>query len=308
MENWYLGIDLGGTNIKMGLVDQKGTLRRKVEFSTNTTLSARQVIEEMVSHAQQLAGDKGPIRGIGIGLPGFLDRERGLIKSLTNLGWKQIPIRDWLEDAFDCPVVIDNDANVAAFGEVWRGAGQGKQNVVCLTLGTGVGGGVILNGQLVHGHNDSAGEIGHIVIDPQGLDCNCGKRGCLETFASATGMRNHVQFAKKAGKSTILSDQATPAEIFQAAKNGDPLAQEIVQMAISALGRALATISVIINPERFVIGGGISQAGDQLFLPLRRAYQEMALEFVQDQVDIVPAKLGTWAGVIGAAGLVALED
>ncbi|MFC4548003.1 ROK family glucokinase [Paenactinomyces guangxiensis] len=315
MEKRYIGVDLGGTSMKMGVVDGTGHIVCEMEQPTLGQEGPDGVIKRMISHARDLANQSGTpwdqIGGIGVGLPGFLDIPNGVVKHLTNLGWNEVPIRDRLQAAWELPVVINNDANVAALGEAWCGAGAGVDDVVCITLGTGVGGGIIAGGRLIQGMNGFAGEIGHIQMDPRGYQCNCGQTGCLETISSATGMVRMAMEGLNEGRVSILKEmvpgqnQLTTRDLFAAAARNDKLAQEVIDRAIDALARALAILSVVLNPARFIIGGGVSKAGDALFEPLRLAYGKVTQKNAAQGVEILPAKLGNQAGIIGAAGLIA---
>lgn len=310
----YIGIDLGGTNLKMGIVDQSGKLITHINVPTEGKGAPEKAMVQIVHTARDLTNTAGvpweEIEGVGIGLPGFLDLERGIIKSLTNLFWENIPIRDRLEQEWKKPVRIDNDANVAALGEVWIGAGKGVDNVVCITLGTGVGGGIIVNGGLVHGANNSAGEIGHIVVNPNGVQCNCGLRGCLETISSASGMIRLAKEAISEGKPTTLtqSSEISPKSIFEAAAAGDSVANRVIEQSVDALAEVLSALSVTINPDRFVIGGGVALAGDALLAPLRTAWKKKTVPHAREGTEIVPALLGNDAGMIGAAALFRQRD
>lgn len=314
MKQYFIGIDLGGTNMKIGLVHQNGRVIKKTEKPTLKEEGPDGVIRRMVRYAQELARDArvswSKIGGVGVGLPGFLDIPGGVVKYLTNLGWRDIPIRDQLESAFEVPVKIDNDANVAALGEVWTGAGAGEQNVVCITLGTGVGGGIIADGKLLHGARGVAGEIGHIPIDPKGTLCNCGRIGCLETISSATGMVRMVHEAIEAGEDSSLASLVqkgalSTKEIFEEAQKGDPLAKNTVERAVDALAQAMAVLSVVVNPSLFIIGGGVSKAGEALLVPLGDHYRKRVQQNAGQGVKIELARLGNQAGFIGAAGLLA---
>lgn len=310
MKKHSIGIDLGGTSMKMGLVDENGHVQYEIEKPTLN--DAEQALKQMVEYCKEIAQHAkigwDQIEGVGIGLPGFLDIPKGLIVRLTNLGWENIPIKAFMEEKLQKRVEIDNDANVAALGEAWCGAGKGVSDLVCVTLGTGVGGGVIVNGKLVYGRNGFAGEIGHLLIDPDGVRCNCGQKGCLETIASATGIVRLTKEALQAGQKSILPADPTTYDVFQAANKQDPVAQRVLDTAISALARGFSLISVVLNPARFVVGGGVAKAKDQLFVPLREAYRKQALKYTAQDVEIVPALLGNQAGFIGAARLVAVRN
>jgi glucokinase len=314
VKQYFVGIDLGGTNMKIGLVHQNGNVIKDIEKPTLKEEGPDGVIRRMVRYTQDLAQEARvpweEIGGVGVGLPGFLDIPGGVVKYLTNLGWRDVPIRDQLESAFGVPVKIDNDANVAALGEVWAGAGAGEQNVVLITLGTGVGGGIIAGGKLLHGARGIAGEIGHIPIDPDGVLCNCGRAGCLETIASATGMVRLVREAVEAGETSSLvlplqNGTLSTKEIFAEAEKGDSLAKTTVERAVDALARAMAILSVVVNPSLFIIGGGVSKAGDALLKPLENHYRKQVQQNAGQGVRIELARLGNQAGFIGAAGLLA---
>ena len=306
MKKYFIGIDLGGSNMKMGLVDENGQVLDQMEQPTpkDSELALNQMVDSCKLISKRSGTPWQQIEGIGIGLPGFLDIPKGFIVRLTNLNWENIPIKAWLEERLQKRVEIDNDANVAALGEAWCGAGKEVDDLVCVTLGTGVGGGVIVNGRVVYGLKGFAGEIGNILIDPDGVRCNCGQKGCLETIASATGITRLAQEAIANGEKTILKDHPTTYDVFQAAEQQDHVAQKVLNTAIQALARGFAVISVILNPARFVVGGGVAKAGDALFVPLREEFQRQALGLTSQDVEIVPALLGNQAGFIGAARLV----
>jgi glucokinase len=246
-----------------------------------------------------------------MGTPGAVDREKGTVVGAYNLGWDIVqPVGATISANLNLPIIIDNDANSAALGEYWKGAGDTAQDVVFITLGTGVGGGVIANGKLVHGINGGAGEVGHITVVPNGYQCTCGKRGCLEQYASATGV---VHIAKDmaqtfTGKSRIKElidgdEDLTSKMVFFLADNGDILANQIVDRVCSYLGLALSHIGNTLNPENIIIGGGVSNAGNTLLQPTTRYFQENAFPSVRDSTKLKLAQLGNDAGVIGAASL-----
>lgn len=310
MKKHYIGIDLGGSSMKMGLVDASGQVL--FEMEQPTPKDAERAMNQMIQSCKTIAKSSDTpweqIEGIGIGLPGFLDIPNGTIVNLTNLNWINIPIRSFMEEKLQKKVEIDNDANVAALGEAWCGAGKDVDDLICVTLGTGVGGGVIINGKLVYGLKGFAGEIGHIQIDPAGVRCNCKQTGCLETISSATGITRLAREAMAKGESSILTDNPTTYDVFEAAKQQDRVAQRVVKTAIQALAKGFAMISVILNPARFVVGGGVAKAKDSLFVPLREEYRKQALGYTAQDVEIIPALLGNQAGFIGAARLVTYRN
>jgi glucokinase len=218
-----------------------------------------------------------------------------------------VPVKQILEEKLNKAVAIDNDANVAALGEAWSGAGAGIPNVVCYTLGTGVGGGIIIKSRIYQGFKGMAGELGHMAVVPdlEAIKCGCGKMGCLETVSSATGIIRMANDAVKRGDVTSLADVAQIAakDVFDAAKAGDEVSLRIIDRAALYLGKSMALLAVVINPQRFILGGGVSRAGDILFQPIRDYFRQFTQEAAQEQVDIVPAQLGNDAGVVGAAGL-----
>ncbi|MFD1397418.1 ROK family glucokinase [Kroppenstedtia eburnea] len=314
MGEYFIGIDLGGTSIKLGITDATGHLLHKDEMPTRPAEGAKAGMERMAAGARQLAESAGiawgDVKGLGLGAPGFLDLAEGKILRLTNIPWENVPIRDGLQDLLGIPVVIDNDANVAALGEAWSGAGAGLTDMVLITLGTGVGGGVIAGGRLIHGAGGMAGEVGHIPVEPGGVPCGCGQQGCLETISSATGLVRLATAAVGAGRATPLKSDVeagtiTTRDIVNAAREGDPVALEVIDTAVDALARVMAILTLVNNPAAFVIGGGVSGAGETLFTPLRRAFGRHALPDVARGVQIIPAQLGNDAGMIGAAGLTA---
>jgi glucokinase len=247
-----------------------------------------------------------------MGAPGPVKFVNGSIYEAVNLGWKDYPLKDLLEVETALPAVIDNDANMAALGEMWKGAGNGAKDLVCVTLGTGVGGGIIHNGQIVHGTSGAAGEVGHItVVTDGGAPCNCGKTGCLETVASATGIvRMALEALNAADEKSLLQQKVeegntvTSKLLFQCAAAGDPLSKAVVDKVGNYLGLALSHVGNVMNPDKIVIGGGVSQAGDILLDPVRSAFGKYAFKRVSKSTKISLATLGNDAGVIGAAWLI----
>ncbi|HEX7056336.1 MAG TPA: ROK family glucokinase [Bacilli bacterium] len=307
----YVGVDLGGTNIKVGICDQDGNLLHKMEGPTEAEGGANKVVENIARYAHQLV-DQSPYRweqvaGIGTGIPGFTDVKNGIVKMAPNLLWKNVPIKSMLEDLLQKKVRIDNDANVAALGEALSGAGKGIDHIVLFTLGTGVGGGIINNGKIVQGFSGVAGELGHLQVVPdlEAIQCGCGQMGCVETVSSATGIVRMAKDAVERGDRTQLNllETITAKDVFDAARAGDEVALRIIQRAAFYLGKTMAIIALSVNPERFIIGGGVSRAGDVLFDPIREYFLKYTPEPAREGVSIVPAQLGNDAGMIGAAGL-----
>ncbi|MDR6780429.1 glucokinase [Paenibacillus peoriae] len=310
-ESIYVGVDLGGTAIKVGICNENGQLLHTYEGPTETDKGVDVVIgniEKYVRHiVEQSPYEWDQLKGVGAGVAGFTNVRDGIIVLAPNIGFRDVPIRALLENRIGKPVKIDNDANVAALGEAWAGAGKGIENCVCYTLGTGVGGGIIINGKIYQGFSGMAGEIGHISVVPdlEAIQCGCGKMGCLETVSSATGIIRMAKDAVERGDRTSLAleDQIAAKEVFDAAKAGDEVALRIVNRAAFYLGKSMAAVAAVLNPELFIIGGGVSKAGDFLFEEMRRVYTKLAPEPLQKGVSIVPAVLGNDAGIVGAAGL-----
>ncbi|KJE27761.1 ROK family protein [Geobacillus kaustophilus] len=310
MERWLAGIDLGGTTIKMAFVTTEGDIVHKWEIPTNTANRGEHIVADIARSLDgtlaQLGGAKERLLAVGIGAPGPVEEETGMLYETVNIGWTNYPLKQRLEEAMGLPVAVDNDANLAALGEMWKGAGGGARHLLFVTLGTGVGGGVIANGAIVRGINGAGGEIGHMTMIPDGgARCNCGKTGCLETIASATGI---VRIAKEKltaddRPSELRNGDVTAKAVFDAAKAGDALALEVVDEATYYLGWALANAANVTNPEKIVIGGGVSKAGDMLVERVAAHFRRFAFPRVAVGAKLVLATLGNDAGVIGAAWL-----
>ncbi|GIP24558.1 ROK family glucokinase [Paenibacillus sp. J22TS3] len=310
-EQIYIGVDLGGTAIKVGICNEEGQLLHTYEGPTEVEKGPDAVVDNIERYVRLIV-EQSPyewdqLAGVGAGVAGFTNVRDGIIIFAPNVGLKDLHIRSILEQRLGKPVRIDNDANVAALGEVWAGAGKGVSNCVCYTLGTGVGGGIIVNGAIYQGFAGLAGELGHISVVPdlEAIQCGCGKMGCLETVSSATGVIRMAKDAVERGDRTSLSqvENIMAKDVFDAAKSGDEAAIRIVNRAAFYLGKSLAAVSAVLNPQRFIIGGGVSKAGDILFNEVRSVYAKLTPEPLQEGVDIVPAILGNDAGMIGAAGL-----
>ena len=310
-EKIYVGVDLGGTNIKVGICDEQGNLLHTYEGPTGVEDGAQAVLDRIAEYVKKVVSDSAyeweQVAGVGAGVAGFIDIASGTVMFAPNLKWKEVPVKKELEARLGLPVALDNDANVAALGEAWSGAGAGIKNMVAFTLGTGVGGGIIIDGRIYQGFRGMAGELGHIKVVPdlEAIQCGCGQLGCVETVSSATGIIRMAKDAVARGESTALSlnDNITAKDVFDAARDGDEVAIRIVKRAAYYLGKAMAAVAVVLNPQRFIIGGGVSRAGDILFNEIRKVYEQNVPSAFSEQVDIVPAKLGNDAGVVGAAGL-----
>lgn len=300
-KKYYVGIDLGGTSIKLGIIDVAGNIIAKEESPTphHKYQETLQLFVEMINRTGIPIKE---IAGIGIGVPGFVDTKQGLVHELVNVGWKNAYLKNDLEEILNIPVFVDNDANLAALGEVWQGAGKGAKNLLLITIGTGIGAGVIVDGQIYHGNSDMAGEIGHLTVKPtNGKQCNCGKLGCLETEASATAILNYVNDEINKGSMTVVNNQPTVKDIFVASSKGDLIATKAIENASYYLGLALSQISHVIAPDMILIGGGVSQAGDQILNPIINNFKQFSLPRITEQTKIEIATLQNDAGIIGAA-------
>jgi len=314
---FIIGVDLGGTKISAGAVSEDGS--RTVGFrsiETQAELGADGVVDRIVSLIEGVILDamnetgagRKDFTGIGIGAPGPLDRENGLVIVAPNLGWKDFPLRDRVSSRLKLPASLDNDANCATVGEWWLGAARGGRNVVGITIGTGIGGGLIVNGELYHGSSDVAGEIGHTTIDVNGRHCKCGNYGCLEAYASgpAIATRAREALVREDTASALRSivdgqlDRITAEIVYTAAKKGDALANELVRDTARYLGAGIATLLNVVNPDVVVVAGGVTQAGEALFGPLRTEVRRRAFKPAVQGVRIVPAELPGTAGVVGA--------
>ena len=313
MARLLLGIDLGGTDCKYGLVDETGRVVKKAKHPTEAHLGPAAVMGRIAGHARDLArGER--IFAAGMGVPGPMSSRLGVVFEAPNLpGWIDVPVRDLLCTELGMPITVHNDANAAAYGEFWAGAGRGTSTMVMFTLGTGVGGGIILGGQLYTGPDDTAGELGHMSIDPNGRPCNCGSRGCVEAYASATAIDRIVREGIAAGAATTVRLPDDPAArlgakvVAEAADSGDAFALKVWEDVAFALGIATANIVNIFNPDMVVFGGAMAGAGGLLFGPIRRVVRERAFDKPAGRARIEPASLGTDAGIVGAAGLALKE-
>lgn len=317
MSKKIIGIDLGGTSIKFAILTQEGEIQEKWSIKTNILDNGSHIVPDMIASIQHRLETHGLTKddflGIGMGSPGVIDREIGTVHGAYNLNWadKQA-VKGPIEEALGLPFYIDNDANVAALGEQWVGAGNNAPDVVLVTLGTGVGGGVVSGGKLVVGGGGAAGEIGHIPIDfDEPFTCTCGKKGCLETVASATGIVNLTRryadrYAGDAKLKALIDDgqEVTAKDVFDLAKEGDDLALIVYRHFCRYLGVACASIAAVMNPTYIVIGGGVSAAGDFLLDGVRSVYEENVFPPIKESTSLKLAELGNDAGVIGAASLV----
>ena len=310
----YVGVDLGGTNIKAALVNDEAEVLAESEIPTEAAKGPDVVIARIAESARAVARDGGgtwdDIRAVGIGSPGFLDSRAGVIIHPPNLpGWRNVPLRQRLADDLGKNVVLENDANAAAWGEYWAGAGKDASSLVMFTLGTGIGGAIILNDEIVRGGQDMAGELGHIIINREGDEqCSCGQRGCLEAHASATATVRRFRQAIENGADSTLAGRVRAGEavdtqdIFNAAQTGDALSRKTIEDTGAYMGIGIYCLLMTVNPEVFVLAGGLSKAGALLLDAVTARLDAMVPEHVKGKTDVRLAQLGGLAGAIGAAG------
>ena len=307
---YCFGVDVGGTTVKLGFFDGEGNLLEKWEIPTRTEDHGKNILPDVAASIldkmKEREVSREEIAGVGIGAPGPIDA-KGTVYVAVNLGWGTFSLKNELQSLLNLPVEAGNDANVAALGEMWKGGGQGYSNVVAVTLGTGVGGGIIVDGKILSGATGAGGEIGHIhVMDDETEACNCGNCGCLEQYTSATGI---VRLAKRRlaedDKPSVLreSGNISAKTVFDAVKDGDELAIEVAERFGKILGKTLAGIAAVVNPEIFVIGGGVSKAGPVLLDYIQKNYTLYAFSGSRGALFAL-ATLGNDAGIYGAAKLV----
>ena len=304
---YVFGVDIGGTTVKIGLFDVEGNVLDKWEIPTRTENEGEEILPDVADSIREKMKqmDKEAIAGIGVGAPGPIDAD-GVVHRAVNLGWKTFNVKETLEALINLPVRAGNDANVAALGEMWMGGGKGYKDLVVVTLGTGVGGGIIVDGRMVSGSTGAAGEIGHIHVDDTETDvCNCGNKGCLEQFASATGITRlaNKKLASTDMDSVLRGGEVSAKTVFDAVKARDPLAMEVAEQFGKYLGDALAAVAGVVNPEAFVIGGGVSKAGEVLIDYIRPHYEKSVFHGCRE-AKFALATLGNDAGIYGAAKLV----
>ncbi len=311
----FIGIDLGGTKISTALVDPSGRIVARDYRETLAAKGQKVVVERMVDAARRVMDEAGVVPsqviGVGVGSPGPIDSRTGVVTAPPNLpGWRDVPLKQLIEEKLGLPTFLENDANAAALGEYRFGAGQGVQNMIYVTVSTGIGGGLILNGQLYGGATGAAGEIGHMTVLPWGPYCGCGNRGCLEALASGTAIAREGRELVRRGVPTLIAELAegnpervTAKLVAEAAHRGDIEAQEILREAMAYLGVGMANLVNLFNPELIVIGGGLTKLGEELFGPVRRAIERRAFPAAARVVHVVPAQLGDDVGVLGAAAV-----
>lgn len=309
MSRYLFGVDIGGTTVKMGLFDVSGNLLDKWEIPTVKENSGAGILPDVAKSIEEKlkekSMDKSDVEGVGIGVPGPVD-DAGIVHKAANLGWGEFSLKEEMEKLTGLKVSGGNDANVAALGEMWKGGAKGYNNVVMVTLGTGVGGGIIVNGRILSGSTGSGGEIGHIHIEDNETDeCGCGNKGCLEQYASATGIVRLAQrrLLKDAEPSVLRGGEVSAKTVFDAVKEGDRLAMEVAEEFGAYLGKGLAAIACVTNPEVFCIGGGVSKAGNVLIDYIKPHYLKNVFHGSRG-AKFVLATLGNDAGIYGAAKLV----
>lgn len=311
MKKYCFGIDVGGTTVKMGLFTTEGELLDKWEIPTRKEDGGAYILNDVAASVEAKLAEKNiakeDVAGAGIGVPGpTLDT--GYVSICVNLGWKDKNPANELSELLSIPVKAGNDANVAALGEMWKGGGEGYLDVVLLTLGTGVGGSIIINGEIAPSHRGVGGELGHITVNPdEEATCNCGNHGCLEQYASATGVvriANKLLAASKEESSLRTLETVTAKDVFDAAKAGDHLAVEAVEVLGKYLGLVVANVALTVDPDVFVIGGGVSKAGQVLIDVITKYYHNFAKIIGDNKAKVVLAKLGNDAGIYGAARMV----
>ena len=310
-----IGVDLGGTTIKFAILTAEGEIQQKWSLRTNILDEGSHIVPDIIEsinhHIDLYKMSRDQFIGIGMGTPGTVDRDNGTVIGAYNLNWKTLqPVKEQIEAGTGLKFAIDNDANCAGLGERWKGAGSDGDDVAFITLGTGVGGGLIANRQLLHGIGGAAGEVGHIIVQPNGYQCTCGNHGCLEQYASATGVVHLAQDLAEEYEGTSRlkkmiddGDEITSKIVFDLAKERDYLANKVVDKVCYYLGLACANISNTLNPEFVVIGGGVSAAGDFLLKRVQRNFNEFAFATVRTSTQLKLAELGNDAGIIGAASL-----
>lgn len=299
-----IGVDLGGTNLRTALLSPDGDILAKHKEPTYASEGWKNVVTRLIDSIkgqQESAGKRGlSVTAVGVGVPGVIQSDRGIVVKSPNFpDWNNLPIKDSLEKALNLPVTVENDANAAALGEQWRGAGCGIKSMILLTLGTGVGGGIILNNQIWQGADGMAGELGHMTIIPDGRRCGCGNTGCLEMYASARGI---VQsYRERRAQALPSSGEITSEQVYEAARTGEARALEVMQGMGRLLGIGIANLINIFNPEMIVIGGGVKDAWPLFIRTARDEIRNRAFEVPAARTEIVPSRLGDDAGMVGAA-------
>jgi len=312
-EQYVVGLDLGGTNIKAVLVDQKGQILSRILIPAESSKGPEHVIQRMLQAAgsvsEQANIEIGEVLGVGVGSPGPLDPENGIIINAANLpGWINVHLRDQIKKLIGKTAIVMNDASAAAYGEYWQGAGNDAQSICLLTLGTGIGGGVVFNGHVLQGAFGNGAEIGHMILYPEGRQCSCGQKGCLEAYASSSHMIPDVISQIQKGRGGELkrryerNDMINTQDIVEAALQGDELAREVWDQACTAIALACINLKHVFEPECILLGGGMSAAGEVLLQPVYSYFQDGLWRLAPNKTEIRLAALGNDAGAVGAAG------
>lgn len=308
--SWVVGIDIGGTKIEIAAVDENGTIIDRILCYTNVKSGPEAIVSEIITAIKKLqTALKSPCAAVGIGMAGQVDADTGLVHFAPNLYWHDFPLKDSIQKKLHIPIFITNDVRAATFGEWTYGAGKNCQNFVCLFVGTGIGGGIVINNEIVEGASNTAGELGHIIVDLNGPICNCGNRGCLEALAGGHGIATNAAEAimknPNAGKMILQiaddSENITAKDVFKAYYEGDPLAKHLVDNVTNALIAGAITIVHAFNPERLILGGGIIRGFPELIDWIRDGVLQFALPAATTNLLIVSAELNESAGSIGAA-------
>ena len=308
MQDYVIGVDIGGTNIKMGAVDYRGNILKTIKTPTEAQLGVDALLERIRIHVQQIqsAVSEHNLVAVGVGIPGAVLVREGIVTQAPNIpALGGLPVRQMLQERIQIPCYLENDANAIAIGEYWQGAGKGYKHICCLTLGTGTGGGVIIDGEVLHGADGMAAELGHIAVQADGAPCNCGSRGCLETFASANGIIRILseELSRNSGSTLagITRDALTPALVYQHALDGDVLARNVLEQAARGLGVGMASLVNIFNPEVIVLGGGVAAAWDILMPVAIDTMKARSFRAMAERVKVVRAQHGSDAGIYGSA-------
>ncbi|MBQ0837344.1 ROK family protein [Lactiplantibacillus pentosus] len=299
MQKKLVGVDIGGTTVKFALINVDGSVEKKWHIKTDTSQHGErmpyQIVKSMTENTD-MYGDE--VIGIGVGVPGQISADGKSVVRAVNLGWHNVPLKVVIESEFNKPVVLVNDANAAALGEMWQGAAKGKSNLIFVILGTGVGGGIIVDGKVLNGVHSSGGEIGHIPVNTtEQRVCGCGNVNCLETFSSATGV---IKTAKKLlDEAGVDRGSFDTKDVFSWLDQGDPIAEQVVSLTVKYLGQAIAGIMNTVDAEGVVVGGGLSEAGDPLLEPLRKSIDKYIFPQIKNRYFVRKAALGNDAGILG---------
>jgi len=316
ISSFAIGIDLGGQSIKGALVDTKGKIIKDIVVPTEGSKGPKHVIRVMRNLVKDLSDiaitKNGKVVGACVATPGLVDMKEWIVRIAPNLpGWVDVPLLKEMQKGFDFPLYLENDANAAAYGEFWIGAGKNVKTMIVLTLGTGIGGGLILDGKVWHGADGSGGEVGHINLYPNGIPCGCGNPGCLEAHTSAIGITKRTKMAIEAGEQSLIKkmvkgdlDKISPKVVYQAATKGDKLAKKILEDTGRDIGVGIMSLVNLLNPEMVALGGGVMEAGDYILKPAKDEFRKRGFKWLIARTKIVKAKLGNEAGRVGAAGIV----